>query len=80
MEMLIDSGSKYNLIDDATWSTMKMRNVDAKNLRSDTSKKFLAYGKVPLKLVAVFDAEIEVLGTDKKLAVNTTFYVIDKGQ
>lgn len=80
IEMLIDSGSKYNLIDDATWSTMNMRNVKANNLRLDTSKKFLAYGKVPLKLVAVFDAEIEILGTDRKLAVDTTFYVIEKGQ
>ncbi|KXJ77560.1 hypothetical protein RP20_CCG007211 [Aedes albopictus] len=80
IEMLIDSGSKYNLIDDATWSTMKMRNVQASNIRFDASKKFLAYGKVPLKLIAVFDAEIEILGTDRKLAVDTTFYVIEQGQ
>ncbi|XP_058827498.1 uncharacterized protein K02A2.6-like [Topomyia yanbarensis] len=80
IEMLIDSGSKFNLIDDTTWQTMNMRNVKAKNLRTDTSKKFLAYGKVPLKVVVVFDAEIEILGTDRKLAEDTTFYVIEKGQ
>lgn len=80
IEMLIDSGSKYNFIDNATWSTMKMRNVQASNIRFDASKKFLAYGKVPLKFIAVFDAEIEILGTDRKLAVDTTFYVIEQGQ
>lgn len=80
IEMLIDSGSKYNLIDDATWKTMMLRNVKANNLRMDGNKKFLAYGKVPLKLITVFDADIKILGTNRKLPTDTTFYVIEKGQ
>lgn len=80
IEMLIDSGSKYNLIDDTTWKTMKLRNVRVNNLRLDRNKKFLAYGKVPLNLITVFDAEINILGTDRTLPTNTTFYVIEKGQ
>lgn len=55
--MLIDSGSKYNLIDDTTWKLMRVKNVKVQNLRIDRSKTFLAYGKVPLNLLAVFDAE-----------------------
>lgn len=80
IEMLIDSGSKYNLIDDTTWKTMKLRNIKANNLRLDGNKKFLAYGKVPLKLITVFDAEITILGTNRKLLADATFYVIEKGQ
>ncbi|XP_055604370.1 uncharacterized protein K02A2.6-like [Uranotaenia lowii] len=78
--MLIDSGSKYNLIDDTTWQLMKLRGATTKNERFETDKRFLAYGRVPLKLLTVFDAELEVKDNDKLLQASTTFYVIEKGQ
>lgn len=78
--MLIDSGSKYNLIDDTTWELMKMRDVRIINNRTDNDKRFLAYGRIPLKLVAAFDAELKIFDGDDVLKTITSFYVIEKGQ
>ncbi|XP_058459398.1 uncharacterized protein K02A2.6-like [Malaya genurostris] len=80
IQMLIDSGSKYNLIDDNTWNMMQLQNVTVKNVRFDSNKKFLAYGKVPLKLLMIFDADIQIQGVSEKLPINSTFFVIEKGQ
>lgn len=77
--MLIDSGSKHNLIDDTTWNLMKLRDVQISNLRTDNSKQFLAYGKIPLKLVTAFDAVLEINDNEKVLKIETSFYVIEKG-
>ncbi|XP_062557522.1 uncharacterized protein K02A2.6-like [Armigeres subalbatus] len=78
--MLIDSGSKHNLIDDTTWELMKLRDVRVSNERMDKTKQFLAYGKLPLKLVTAFDAVLEIDDVGKVLKTETTFYVIEKGQ
>lgn len=80
IEMLIDSGSTHNLIDDTTWQFMKLRKAKCYAERFDGSKKFLAYGRVPLQLLTVFDATIEVLDGAETLACDTTFYVIRGGQ
>lgn len=78
--MLIDSGSKHNLIDDTTWQLMKLQDVKIYNERFDHEKRFLAYGRVPLKLVTVFDADLEINDGDKLLKTTASFYVIEKGQ
>lgn len=80
IEMLIDSGSKYNIIDDRTWNLMKIRNVDYRNARTGCDKRFLAYGKVPLVVETVFDAEIKIQDGDTVLSQVDTFYVIKEGQ
>lgn len=78
--MLIDSGSKHNLIDDTTWELMKLRDVKITNQRVDTGKRFLAYGRIPLQLVTTFDAELEVDDNGDLLKTTTSFHVIQKGQ
>lgn len=80
IEMLIDSGSTFNLIDDRTWELMKLSKANYYSERFDSSKKFLAYGRVPLDLLTVFDAVIEVRDGNKTISTNTTFYVIQGGQ
>ncbi|XP_055522439.1 uncharacterized protein LOC129716628 [Wyeomyia smithii] len=80
IEMLIDSGSTYNLIDDSTWELLKLRDVDLHSQRFDSSKRFLAYGKVPLKLLTVFDTVLEIDDGAKTISTTTTFYVIERGQ
>lgn len=80
IEMLIDSGSAYNLIDDQTWEYMKLNKAVYFSERSDRSKKFMAYGRIPLELVTVFDAVIEVHDEDDIISARTTFYVIRGGQ
>lgn len=78
--MLIDSGSKHNLIDDKTWEIMKLQDVQIRNERFDNDKRFLAYGRVPLKLITVFDADLEINDGGKLLKTSSSFYVIEKGQ
>lgn len=80
IEMLIDSGSTYNLIDDTTWELLKLKGVECHSQRYDSTKQFLAYGKVPLKLITVFDAELEIKDGFETISSNTTFYVIQGGQ
>lgn len=58
--MLIDSGSKHNLIDDTTWELMKLKDVKISNQRIEREKRFLAYGRIPLKLITTFDATLEI--------------------
>lgn len=78
--MLIDSGSKHNLIDDTTWKMMMLQDVRIRNQRYDHDKRFLAYGRVPLKLITVFDADLEINDGGKLLQTTAAFYVIEKGQ
>lgn len=80
IDMLVDSGSKHNLIDDTTWELMKLRDVNITNERLDSDKRFLAYGRIPLKLLTTFDAKLEVDDNGQILRTTTTFYVIEKGQ
>lgn len=78
--MLIDSGSKHNLIDDTTWELMKLKGVNITNQRTDSDKRFLAYGRIPLKLITAFDATLEIEDGSELLRTTTSFYVIEKGQ
>ncbi|XP_055592724.1 uncharacterized protein LOC129744294 [Uranotaenia lowii] len=80
IEMLIDSGSTHNLIDDRTWEFMKMKGVSYQSERKDSTKRFLAYGRVPLNLLTVFDATLNVIDGNDIITADTTFYVIEGGQ
>lgn len=80
IEMLIDSGSTYNLIDSRTWEYMKLNGVAIKEQRMDNSKQFMAYGKCPLKLLQVFDSSIVINDSGEVIKQDATFYVIENGQ
>lgn len=79
IEMIIDSGSRFNIIDKATWSFMKANGLRMSNQRNN-AVKFKAYGSHPLKVLTVFDASIEVRDVNGVLRDQATFYVIDQGQ
>ncbi|XP_030747091.1 uncharacterized protein K02A2.6-like [Sitophilus oryzae] len=74
--MLIDSGSKSNLITDKSWVYLKQNKVKIFNQVRNPDKVFLAYGsKTPLNIIGSFEAEIQV-GQNIKV---DTFYVIKGG-
>ncbi|CAK1596120.1 unnamed protein product [Parnassius mnemosyne] len=76
IKMLIDSGSRSNIINDKTWVYMKRSKVIVSNQQKSSDKTFLAYGaKHPLKVLGSFDAQIKV-GPKSLL---TKFYVIENG-
>lgn len=71
----IDSGSKYNLINEKTWTWLKSSNVRVHNQRRDTDKSFKAYNGGKLTVIGMFDASISV----GKVGTNATFYIIANG-
>lgn len=79
LEIIIDSGSKYNLIDDSSWKIMRENGLIMKNQRKN-AVRFKAYGSHPRNVVTVFDADIEVRDVQKTLKDFATFYVIESGQ
>lgn len=72
LTMVIDSGSKYNLLSETTWKELKLKGVAVSNQRKATNKVFKAYGGHELPQLGAFTAEIAI-GNRSKLA---DFYVI----
>lgn len=76
--MLIDSGSRCNIINDVTWEILKSKGVLVTNQVRNPDKKFIAYGSQhPLTVLGCFDSTITVgngLVLDK-----ATFYVVKGG-
>lgn len=79
VEMMIDSGSKFNIIDELTWNFMKGKNAIIKNVRP-SDKQLSAYAqRGKLEIMCVFDAEIRVVdGSGEPLEAN--FYVVKGGE
>lgn len=76
IKMLIDSGSRSNIINDKTWELMKKSNVIVYNQAKSSDRTFLAYGaKDPLKVIGSFDSLIKV----GNRSLTTKFYVIENG-
>lgn len=76
IEMIIDSGSKCNILQEETWNHLKASNVTVFNQVKKPNKIFMPYGATkPLDVLGCFDAEIVV---NNKI-VKATFYVIKNG-
>lgn len=69
--VVIDSGTKHNIIDFRAWEYLKANKVRVTNQRTETDKNFTAYGDHPLSFVGIFEAEIRT--TQKKKTAD--FYV-----
>ncbi|XP_055700122.1 uncharacterized protein K02A2.6-like [Phlebotomus papatasi] len=64
IRMIIDSGSKYNIIDQKTWVQMKNSGVRVSGMSTQCDKILKAYGQTtPLEIVGVFEATIAVKGS-----------------
>lgn len=69
---IVDSGSKFNLMDEKSWSDMKAKKILVSNQRKETDKVFKAYGGNTLTIMGVFEAKIEI----GRKHVMADFYVI----
>lgn len=69
---VIDSGSKYNLLDYQTWTRLKSKNVVVSNQQKGSSKSFKSYGGHALTVIGVFTAHIKA-GSNETTA---EFYVM----
>lgn len=72
IKIVVDSGSKFNLIDEKSWSDLKSKKVAVVNQRKGSDKIFKAYGGHLLIVIGVFEALIEVGNNN----VSSDFYVI----
>lgn len=70
--VVIDSGSKYNLLSQSAWEQMKSQKVAVFNQRQEVSKSFKAYGGQELPLLGAFTAIIK-FGNQ---ADSAEFYVV----
>ncbi|XP_043471652.1 uncharacterized protein K02A2.6-like [Leptopilina heterotoma] len=76
LEMLIDSGSKCNIICEKSWDFLKSQNCKVKSQDRNPDKIFMAYGaNEPLTVLGLFEAEIRV-GLE---TICGKFYVIKNG-
>lgn len=82
IQVLIDSGSSKNIIDDKTWQYMKLHGVKSCIPFNVPNTVLRGYGPEakPLEIVDVFEAYVEVDATERKLGTNAMFYVIKGGQ
>lgn len=74
VQVVVDSGSRYNIVDRDTWTDLKAKNIEVtwKNRNADID--FMAYGGHALKFLGMFEANIERAG--KRL--NAKFYVANE--
>lgn len=80
-EMMIDSGSVKNLIDEETWQRLVLQGLEMKNPCEKCHLIFRPYGQnaKPLKVVKVFEASISVNDSGKELSTEATFFVVQAG-
>lgn len=81
IQMLIDSGSAKNILDDRTWEQLRSQGVVIFNYRTDCDQIFRAYGRcsAPLKIACVFEAKIAIDGATNRIEDSDTFYVVEGG-
>lgn len=78
IDMLIDSGSKYNIVSDVTWQTLKSKKILVENQVKNPNKTFKAYGSQnPLTVLGAFDSTIMV--NNGLPGIKATFYVVKDG-
>lgn len=81
VQMMIDSGSHKNIMDEQTWRHLVVQGLKMRNVKDRCGLTFKPYGShaEPLKVVKVFDADITVQDTNKQLKEEATFYVVTDG-
>ncbi|XP_058837536.1 uncharacterized protein K02A2.6-like [Topomyia yanbarensis] len=80
IEMMIDSGSKHNIIDERTWEYLRDKNAHITNIRPST-KRLSAYAQSgTLIITCTFDAEINVVDEAKEAGITANFLVVKDGK
>lgn len=60
VKVVVDSGSKYNIVDRDTWAELKAKNVQTSVRQKDVDIGFIAYSGHPLKFLGMFEANIQI--------------------
>lgn len=73
-QVVVDSGTRYNVVDRQTWAELKAKNIETIHRQKEVDIGFNAYGGTKLKFLGMFKAKIEIAG--KHTIAN--FYVADE--
>lgn len=76
IQAFIDSGSKCNMLDPGTWEFLKARGATIQVVQNKPQKKFLGYGRHPLELMGVIEADLKVKKGKEVKSMVDRFYVI----
>lgn len=80
IEMLVDSGSKYNIIDGSTYEYLKMNNDKFEKRLKQADRVFSGYAqKQRLHVKGKFSAKIVISDKGRELTTIADFYVIPQG-
>lgn len=74
LKAVVDSGSRYNIVDRDTWTELKAKNVQTTVRTKEVDIGFVAYGGHPLKFLGMFEAIIKT--ANKQMLAK--FYVADE--
>lgn len=77
---MIDSGSKYNIIDESTWVYLRNKGATIKNIKP-SNKKLSAYAQDgELNIMCTFNASIMIVDTASSKPIDACFYVVKGGR
>lgn len=73
-EVIVDSGSRYNIVDRVSWVDMKAKGIETSHRQKEVDVNFRSYGGHPLKFLGKFEAIIKT----SKEQTTANFYVADE--
>ncbi|XP_043659792.1 uncharacterized protein K02A2.6-like [Drosophila teissieri] len=78
VSLIIDSGSRFNLISQDDWFVLKTKNAAVFNVRANAHNQFKGYASDEiLNVICVFEAPIAIKDNPEQIA---SFFVIEKGR
>lgn len=72
LTVVVDSGSRFNIVDSKTWEYLKANGVKVFNRNKGADQSFKSYGEHPLTTLGIFEAVIET----KYKSISAKFYVV----
>lgn len=76
INMVVDSGSRHNIIDKGTWDRLKLMHVCVTNMQQRSTKVFKVYGGAALDVVGSFTAKIATIGKE----TSAQFFVVNQNE
>lgn len=73
-EVIVDSGSRYNIVDRETWQELKASNIKTIVRKKEVDVNFKSYGGHRLNFLGMFRAQIQI----GKQQIDANFYVADE--
>lgn len=74
VQAVVDSGSKFNIIDRETWMDLKAKGVETISRKKEVDIGFRSYGGHRLKFLGMFESILKIASKE----IKATFYVADE--